>query len=650
MNKKTEAFHNNQKNSALERVTSLEGLMQLLLVLILSIIPLIVQLYVVPENQELSSIWNKISQGDFYSYYKSKWLIILTTILMFLMIFHWVGSGRLKTVKSSKLSFSRSKQQNKHQNIHHNIQKYIQQYILIGLMAGCVILSTLISEYKYTAIWGIPERYEGAIVWGTYFVLFLMSMTIRQNAKWLKVISVCLLFSASVIGCIGILQFFELDIFQTQFGSELLQLFSNSDKNFKILHRGDGASAVANGIYSTLYNSNTLGMYMSMVFLFSFVEIFFVQKVKSRILLSCISMVLFVNLIGSFSRGAFLAAVITMIVIIFLLIWTRYGNIKLIFGLLISYFLLFGGMDLYSSSEISSRLFGINSIEQKHKEDFQIDKIKEFNMKGHTLTLTGTKSQLIVRVDEMGLNFYDENNSKLTLSKENDKGLYTFKENNYENYKITVSDNLLKIQKGKSYLYFVILEDGFHFLNSDGELVDLGTDIKSFGFIGFERLGSARGYIWSRTLPLLKESFLFGFGPDTFSLYFPQDDYKGKLKFMYDAYVYVDKPHNMYLQMSINTGVISLVFFLLLILSYFIRCFSTIKRIKGTTVVEDSKINITRNDDVFIDRSFLFATFALILSYLIAGMFTDTTVSVTPVFWIMLGLSFQKLQQINAQS
>ena len=43
-----------------------------------------------------------------------------------------------------------------------------------------------------------------------------------------------------------------------------------------------------------------------------------------------------------------------------------------------------------------------------------------------------------------------------------------------------------------------------------------------------ERLGSGRGYIWSRSIPLIKQAGFMGLGADTYPEYFPQNDFKGK--------------------------------------------------------------------------------------------------------------------------
>ena len=95
---------------------------------------------------------------------------------------------------------------------------------------------------------------------------------------------------------------------------------------------------------------------------------------------------------------------------------------------------------------------------------------------------------------------------------------------------------------------------------------------EAWGFEGKEKLGSSRGYIWSRSLPLLKNTLFLGFGPDTFPVYFPQHDYFAKMIFLGNPYNIVDKPHNVYLQTAINTGLISLIALLAMFGIYLLDC------------------------------------------------------------------------------
>jgi O-antigen ligase len=146
--------------------------------------------------------------------------------------------------------------------------------------------------------------------------------------------------------------------------------------------------------------------------------------------------------------------------------------------------------------------------------------------------------------------------------------------------------------------------------------------VESIGFKGYERLGSSRAYIWSRTLPLLKDTIFIGHGPDTYAMYFPQDDVIGKLKFFSNPEIIVDKPHNLYLQIAINTGIISLLALLYLWGNYIFSSFV-----------------LYNNSDLSSWQNRLgIALLGAVSAYLVAGFFNDSVISVAPVFWIILGL------------
>jgi O-antigen ligase len=146
--------------------------------------------------------------------------------------------------------------------------------------------------------------------------------------------------------------------------------------------------------------------------------------------------------------------------------------------------------------------------------------------------------------------------------------------------------------------------------------------IETFGPERFESFGSNRGYIWSRTVPVLKKTILLGYGPDTFPIYFPQYDYLGKLRNYGVGGMFVDKAHNMYLQTAMNSGVISL----LALLSLF-----------GIYFVSSIRLFIREKFEAFLPCAGL-ACFTAFCGYVFAGLFNDSTISVAPVFWVIFGL------------
>jgi O-antigen ligase len=142
-------------------------------------------------------------------------------------------------------------------------------------------------------------------------------------------------------------------------------------------------------------------------------------------------------------------------------------------------------------------------------------------------------------------------------------------------------------------------------------------------FENYEHLGSGRFYIWSRSIPLLKKTWLIGYGPDHFTYNFPQTDYVGKnMQNMRMVNTVVDKPHNMYLQYAINIGVIPL---LILLAFWGMLLFELFK------IVQKEEL-----DDIYLTVAA--AAFSSIIGFMAVGMFNDSTVNVSSVFWGIVGL------------
>lgn len=166
------------------------------------------------------------------------------------------------------------------------------------------------------------------------------------------------------------------------------------------------------------------------------------------------------------------------------------------------------------------------------------------------------------------------------------------------------------------------MDGRLQYVNRVGKL-DQMRKVESLGFDHRYDLATNRGYIWSRTLPLLKKTLLFGVGPDNFVYAFPNDDYVGKVNCGFDGQI-VTKPHNMYLQIWVQDGLPAclalLALYLIFAVRTFRRCF-----VKG-------KLTWLQKTNI--------ALFCGTSGYLAAGLANDSTICVAPVFWALLGIGF----------
>lgn len=125
---------------------------------------------------------------------------------------------------------------------------------------------------------------------------------------------------------------------------------------------------------------------------------------------------------------------------------------------------------------------------------------------------------------------------------------------------------------------------------------------------------SGRGYIWSRTLPLLAHTWLLGRGPGSFVVDFPNRDIGGIGLAFGDRNLYVDRPHNMYMQFAHANGNLALGLLLALMVAYVRRQVKDPARTPFAT-----------------------ACFAAFVGYAIVGLVNDSLVAFAPLFWVLWG-------------
>lgn len=169
-----------------------------------------------------------------------------------------------------------------------------------------------------------------------------------------------------------------------------------------------------------------------------------------------------------------------------------------------------------------------------------------------------------------------------------------------------------------------ICKDGKWFYYSVfGRLISL-TDIERCGFDGYEQFAHGRGYIWSRTLPLLKHYWFRGIGPNAFITAFPNTDFVGGM-LVGGTLQIVDKPHNTFMDIWVQTGGVSAAAYAALWLLFIVMCFRYFWR-RG------------KSGEVWsVADKILLGIFWGILAYGIAGLTNDTVIGGQIVYWTLLG-------------
>ena len=102
------------------------------------------------------------------------------------------------------------------------------------------------------------------------------------------------------------------------------------------------------------------------------------------------------------------------------------------------------------------------------------------------------------------------------MESQKDGKTYTFNESGMTWKMMIYGNNATLVgvdpQGTETYFMFSEVDGKLSMVDRFGTPVDLNVPVESFGFNGVERLGSNRGYIYSRSIPLLKHNIILGAG------------------------------------------------------------------------------------------------------------------------------------------
>jgi hypothetical protein len=569
------------------------------LLLIAGLVPLIVYAkYVDLQGTTQSLYWTGQRQYlDFFSYWKSMWVVILTAVaLIFYVVLY----------KQKKLPFKDLK----------------QYYIPLGIYAICVILSTIFSIDTQTALWGFVDMYQGMFVLLSYVLITFLTINFVNSERDLTLFVKAFLFLMIVEGLLGITQYFGFDFFQTKLGNHLIIPGNLQVDNLSF-------SFGPKTIYGTLFNTNFVGSFATLMLPLSIAFLLGANEKKQRIISATAVVLMIFVWIGCNSRAGYLGVAVAAIFALWLFRKVFIKHWKISVSLLAVFIVLLVGLNVVSEGALFRRLKTFNVIEQINiiKTNDETDfKFKSIELGKDTISIETNRQVLNMKVDKDKLFFFDENMNELELEVKGNNILLNDFDKYWHIHNITIPEKYpgvtVTTHWGWGTTNYYIAQNGIKVLGSGGRIVDPIVADRFKPLDGLESFMSGRGYIWSRSIPMLKTYLIKGSGPDNYPITFPQDDFIAKLNIHMDANMVIDKPHNMFLQIGINTGIISLIALITVWIIYIISSLKLYSKITFDTI------------DKIVGASCLVS----IIGYLVAAMFNDNIVSVSPLFWIILGI------------
>lgn len=477
------------------------------------------------------------------------------------------------------------------------------------------IASSVISPYREFAWKGMMEQQENVFIIVGYLVICVYAYMACCGEAFTALGIFC-----CTIGGIGTLQLFGADLYRTQLAQRLFMPKALQGLAFEI-------TAETGRSYCSLSNPNYVGMLCCLTLPVLILLAMCAGTRRRRALYGTASALMLLSLFGSRSKSGIVVFSVCMVLMAVLFrnriaagLKLRQRTVDALLAFLLFFMcaavcvLVYRWGELWSYDDhAETGISEITTMDDGVKIVYRGKKLM-FKMNDGGVTL----SEAVCVVDENG-QAYD------MLEKE---GTLYFAEKKLSKLTAAIvqyGDYIaLEFWDGSFYWYFTNQADGhtWHYLTRFGKPVKLDSSAIAVckWLEGKERVANGRGYIWSRTLPLVKNHIFLGSGQDSFTIVFPNYDYLGKARWGYKDML-ITKPHCMYMQIAVQSGLISVIALFVFWGRFLIKGFSTNAKSMNGALLKAIAIGVT--------------------GYLLMGLTNDSNIGVAPVFWILVGMGLR---------
>ena len=485
--------------------------------------------------------------------------------------------------------------------------KFDREWFWILLLGVLQLVSAFVSLAPQQSFLGGMEQYESVWVLTGYLVIgaYAYQQTVKSaNPQYL----IYALFMGAFLSCLlGITQLFQNDFWESGIGKRLL--VPESYKELRESLRFNFSQGSWKPVYLVSYNPNYAGIYLLMLL----PCMVLCEKKYAGIL--CILAA--ICMVGTLSKTVLFSAVVLAVMgmVLFGAVmnkkWKRRSKMIGIFLMLFA--VLFAVYEKKTDSfEYKNKLQRVICNEDYVKIVFQGERIL---MRDIPLEEGGVTYEIIYEDGSLVNLLWNEASGEMDPQEDKLQGLHfkVYEKNNISYIMFRYGDIPFRFTKST--------EIGtYEYVSINGKLDELQDAPKIFG--GFEGMISGRGYIWSRTLPVIIDNPWFGTGPDTFVLAFPQDDYVVRSNLGHTFFTQIlTNAHSLYLHMAEQTGIPSLVCFLIFVGIYLKKSWKLY--FGKTSYSEIEKIGA--------------GIFLGIIGYMLCGLTFASSVCTTPIFWLLLG-------------
>ncbi len=511
--------------------------------------------------------------------------------------------------------------------------------ILSGVYALLLMISGFASEHKEVVMMGIVKHYEGLLGIFGYLIIFIAAMNYFCDTKSMERFGRSMIILTTIASVLAVLEFLGHSIIGTDFVAH----FIAPKEKYQLAQSLHSSSS---NVHITFFNSNYFGSFCGLMFPVTVCAALNSKNVafKSLGLLASVG-IAFGAIVSNSSGGLYsLAGGGALLVLFYIVYWFRGlidRKVSLIALVSIAAVGIGGLTFLLKTSESFAKRFDIvvnngsarvETLEEKHQRlSANRFVLKDIRQNGSELEMEDYNNNVIIAGTyedsdgELSVQFFDTDHKP--LESYIDDHTYYFTDERYKNasFRFTVTDKL-EIDLGyKKKLYFQYDKEDAKFkpyVHSMYTMENINTYKGPEFFKDKLSFGSGRGFIWGTTLSFIDECLLIGKGNGNYVCNFPQYDYVSLLEVYGTPAMIVNKPHNWYLGIIVESGVISLLAVLGMLGVFLWRGFRTC-------------ILHPINDRFMHLRLGIFIS---VIAYMVVGMVNDSYVCVSPVFWFIFGV------------
>lgn len=544
---------------------------------------------------------------DFFLRAKSIWLYVFYGIILFLMLY-MVFSEEIKLIWSAML-----------------IPLFV--YGLLCFVSACFSID------RYYSFKGIYEQYESVWMLLGYILLVYFAFYTLHSEEGVKRIIPWFVGGITFMTLLGICQATGHDPMTYKAVQSLL--ITKKDLIGKLsLIFGKGRT------YMTLYNPNYVGFYGVLSIPLLLVLMVHTKKWIARILYALLMAGMFVCVFASQSRAGIVALGVALVVLVFCMRRVFLKKWYIALGFLVVAAGGFFAVNLMNDNELIHRLQGMFQSEEKETyalESIVTDKDVVFTINGNefhvTQELEDGEHASFRLVDQHGVEIPSEpaaDSEEMVVTDERFPmrlGVIEMKRFKGFYVKTTLPQKVngieQPVEKQWSFTNRVIKGDDSYYIKAGGaSLFHIKKAEDGLSYLeNHYSLANGRGYIWAKTWNILKKYPLLGSGPDTFLIAFPNDDLVGLYNSGHDG-EFISKPHCLYLQIAAQTGIPSLIAFLVFF---------------GWYLLSSIRLYWKRDFSGYMPKIGV-AIMVSVIGYLVMGLTNDSCVAVAPIFFVLTGM------------